>query len=226
MDIKFKKLNKTIIKCKKCPRLNKFINKIAQEKRPQNINEIYWGKPVTGFGKENAKLMILGLAPAAHGGTRTGRAFTGDKSGDVLFDCLYSVKISNQNFSTHLHDGLNLNKTYVTNVLKCVPPEDKPKIDELKNCSNYFNSEINYLKSLKVIVALGKVAFDNCVKIYKSRYTLNSKFLFIHGKEYLLPDNKMLIACYHPSPRNINTKVVTKKMICNLFLKAKKIARF
>ena len=226
MDIKFKKLNKTIIKCKKCPRLNKFINKIAREKRPQNINEKYWGKPVTGFGKENAKLMILGLAPAAHGGTRTGRAFTGDKSGDVLFDCLYSVKISNQNFSTHLNDGLNLNKTYVTNVLKCVPPEDKPKIDELKNCSNYFNSEINYLKNLKVIVALGKVAFDNCVKIYKSRYDLNSKFLFIHGKEYLLPDNKILIACYHPSPRNINTKVVTKKMICNLFLKAKKIARF
>lgn len=226
MDIKFKKLNKTIIKCKKCPRLKKFINKIAQEKRPQNLNEIYWGKPVTGFGKENAKLMILGLAPAAHGGTRTGRAFTGDKSGDVLFDCLYSVKISNQNFSTHLNDGLNLNKTYVTNVLKCVPPEDKPKINELKNCSNYFNSEINYLKDLKVIVALGKVAFDNCVKIYKSRYDLNSKFLFIHGKEYLLPDNKILIACYHPSPRNINTKVVTKKMICNLFLKAKKIARF
>ena len=226
MDIKFKKLNKTIIKCKKCPRLNKFINKIAQEKRPQNINEKYWGKPVTGFGKENAKLMILGLAPAAHGGTRTGRAFTGDKSGDVLFDCLYSAKISNQNFSTHLNDGLNLNKTYVTNVLKCVPPEDKPKIDELKNCSNYFNSEINYLKNLKVIVALGKVAFDNCVKIYKSRYDLNSKFLFIHGKEYLLPDNKILIACYHPSPRNINTKVVTKKMICNLFLKAKKIAKF
>ncbi|WP_440909405.1 uracil-DNA glycosylase [Candidatus Pelagibacter sp.] len=226
MDIKFKKLNKTIIKCKRCPRLNKFINKIAQEKRPQNINEKYWGKPVAGFGKENAKLMILGLAPAAHGGTRTGRAFTGDKSGDVLFDCLYSVKISNQNFSTHLHDGLNLNKTYVTNVLKCVPPEDKPKIDELKNCSNYFNSEINYLKNLKVIVALGKIAFDNCVKIYKSRYGLNSKFLFIHGKEYLLPDNKILIACYHPSPRNINTKVVTKKMICSLFLKAKKIARF
>ena len=226
MDIKFKKLNKTIIKCKRCSRLNKFINKIAQEKRPQNINEKYWGKPVTGFGKENAKLMILGLAPAAHGGTRTGRAFTGDKSGDVLFDCLYSVKISNQNFSTHLHDGLALNKTYVTNVLKCVPPEDKPKIDELKNCSNYFNSEINYLKNLKVIVALGKVAFDNCVKIYKSRYDLNSKFLFIHGKEYLLPDNKILIACYHPSPRNINTKVVTKKMICNLFLKAKKIAKF
>ena len=226
MDIKFKKLNKTIIKCKRCSRLNKFINKIAREKRPQNINEKYWGKPVTGFGKENAKLMILGLAPAAHGGTRTGRAFTGDKSGDVLFDCLYSVKISNQNFSTHLNDGLDLNKTYVTNVLKCVPPEDKPKIDELKNCSNYFNSEINYLKNLKVIVALGKVAFDNCVKIYKSRYDLNSKFLFIHGKEYLLPDNKILIACYHPSPRNINTKVVTKKMICNLFLKAKKIARF
>ena len=105
MNIKFKKLNKTIVNCKKCPRLTNFIKKISLEKRKQNINERYWGKPVTGFGNDNSKLMILGLAPAAHGGTRTGRAFTGDKSGDVLFKCLYDAKISNQNYSNNLKDG-------------------------------------------------------------------------------------------------------------------------
>ena len=226
MNIKFKNLNKTIIKCKKCPRLTKFIEKIAKEKRPQNIKEKYWGKPVTGFGASNSRLMILGLAPAAHGGTRTGRAFTGDKSGDVLFECLYKAKISNQNFSKNLNDGLKLKYTYVTNVLKCVPPGDKPKINELENCSNYFNSEIDNLKELKVIVALGKVAFDNCIKIYKKKFDFNNGLKFMHGKKYLLPDNRLLIACYHPSPRNINTKVVTKKMISNLFINAKKIAKF
>ena len=226
MNIKFKNLNKTIIKCKKCPRLTKFIEKIAKEKRPQNIKEKYWGKPVTGFGASNSRLMILGLAPAAHGGTRTGRAFTGDKSGDVLFECLYKAKISNQNFSKNLNDGLKLRYTYVTNILKCVPPGDKPKINELENCSNYFNSEIDNLKELKVIVTLGKVAFDNCVKIYKKKFDLNNGLKFVHGKKYLLPDNRFLIACYHPSPRNINTKVVTKKMISNLFINAKKIAKF
>ena len=226
MNIKFKNLNKTIIKCKKCPRLTKFIEKIAKEKRPQNIKEKYWGKPVTGFGASNSRLMILGLAPAAHGGTRTGRAFTGDKSGDVLFECLYKAKISNQNFSKNLNDGLKLRYTYVTNVLKCVPPGDKPKINELENCSNYFNSEIDNLKELKVIVTLGKVAFDNCIKIYKKKFDLNNGLKFVHGKKYLLPDNRFLIACYHPSPRNINTKVVTKKMISNLFINAKKIAKF
>ena len=126
MNIKFKKLNKTIVNCKKCPRLTNFIKKISTEKRKQNINEKYWGKPVTGFGDTKAKLMIVGLAPAAHGGTRTGRAFTGDKSGDFLFKSLHSVRISNQNFSNNIKDGLKLKSTYITNILKCVPPDDKP----------------------------------------------------------------------------------------------------
>ena len=162
MNNKFKNLNKTIVKCKKCPRLNNFIKKISTEKRKQNINEKYWGKPVTGFGDNQAKLMILGLAPAAHGGTRTGRAFTGDKSGDFLFRSLYAIKISNQNFSKKMNYVLKLNSTYITNILKCVPPCDKPLNNELINCSNYFMNELNNLKKLKVIVALGKVAFDNC----------------------------------------------------------------
>ena len=226
MNIKFKKLNKTIIKCKKCSRLNNFIKKISTEKRKQNINEKYWGKPVTGFGDIKAKLMILGLAPAAHGGTRTGRAFTGDKSGDFLFKSLYKVKISNQNFSNKMNDGLKLNSTYITNILKCVPPDDKPLNNELINCSNHFLNELNNLKKLKVIVTLGKIAFDNCLKIYKKKFKINQKFVFKHGRKYLLPDNRILIACYHPSPRNVNTKVITPIMINQLFRKAKKIAKF
>jgi uracil-DNA glycosylase family 4 len=226
MNIKFKKLNKTIVNCKKCPRLTNFIKKISLEKRKQNINEKYWGKPVTGFGDLKAKLMIIGLAPAAHGGTRTGRAFTGDKSGDFLFKSLYSVKISNQDYSKKNNDGLKLNSTYITNILKCVPPGDKPKNNELIKCSDYFIKELDYLENLSVIVALGKVAFDNCLKIYKKKFKINRKFEFKHGKKYLLPDNKTLIACYHPSPRNVNTKVVTTRMINQLFKKAKKIAKF
>ena len=151
MTIKFKNLNKTIIKCKKCPRLVKFIKKITTKKRRQNINETYWGKPVTGFGDHNAKILILGLAPAAHGGTRTGRAFTGDKSGDFLFKCLYEAQVANQPISTNLDDGLKLKSTYITNILKCVPPEDKPLSKEIHNCSVFLHNEINNLPKTKKI---------------------------------------------------------------------------
>ena len=225
MSIKSKKLNKTIVKCKKCPRLVSFIKKVSTEKRKQNINENYWGKPVTGFGDINAKLLILGLAPAAHGGTRTGRAFTGDKSGEFLFKCLYKAKITNQPTSTSLQDGLKLNSTYITNILKCVPPGDKPLNKELKNCSKYFDTEISNLKKLKIIITLGKVAFDNCLKFYKKKHTFIKKMHFKHGKSYLLPDNVTLIPSYHPSPRNVNTKLVSEKMMLKLFLRAKKMSK-
>jgi len=214
MSIKFKKLNNSIIKCKKCPRLIKFIKKISTIKRKQNISEVYWGKPVTGFGDVKAKLMIIGLAPAAHGGTRTGRAFTGDKSGNFLFNCLYKTGISSLPTSTSKKDGLKLNSTYITNILKCVPPDDKPLINELKNCSSYFDNEIQNLKNLKVIITLGKIAFDNCIKFYKRNFIINKKLIFKHGVKYHLPDGKILIPSYHPSPRNVNTKVInTQKMI-------------
>ena len=225
MNIKFKKLNNTIIKCKKCPRLIKFSKKISFEKRKQNIREVYWGKPVTGFGDINAKLMIIGLAPAAHGGTRTGRAFTGDKSGDFLFSCLNKVNISNLSTSRHKNDGLKLNSTYITNILKCVPPEDKPLKKELNNCSKYFDSEIKNLKNLKVIITLGKIAFDNCVKFYKRNFLINDKFIFKHGVKYFLPDGKILIPSYHPSPRNVNTKVINIKMMISLLRLAKKCSK-
>jgi uracil-DNA glycosylase family 4 len=224
MSIKFKNLNNTIIKCRKCPRLVKFIKKITTEKRKQNINEDYWGKPVTGFGDTSAKLLILGLAPAAHGGTRTGRAFTGDKSGEFLFKCLHKAKISNQSISVNLKDGLKLKSTYITNILKCVPPGDKPLNKELNNCSKYFDLEISNLKKLKIIITLGKVAFDNCLKFYKKKYILDKKFHFKHGKSYILPDNVILMPSYHPSPRNVNTKLISKKMMVNLFRKAKKLS--
>jgi len=223
MDIKLKNLNKTIIKCKKCPRLVKFINKISTEKRKQNINETYWGKPVTGFGDHNAKLLILGLAPAAHGGTRTGRAFTGDKSGEFLFKCLHKAKISNQSYSQNLNDGLKLKSTYITNILKCVPPKDRPLNSEINNCSLYLNKEIDRLKKIKVIITLGKVAFDTFLKLYKKKYTIYKKISFKHNQVINLMDGKFLISSYHPSPRNVNTKLINLKMMENFFIKAKKL---
>ena len=221
--INSKILKTKIIKCKKCTRLINFSKKISLEKRKQNINEKYWGKPVPGFGDLKAKLMIIGLAPAAHGGTRTGRAFTGDKSGDFLFKCLHSANISNQPYSNHINDGLKLNSTYITNILKCVPPEDKPNTQELNNCSSFFVSEISNLKNLKVIITLGKVAFDKCVQFYKKNHLINEKLIFKHGKKYQLPDGKTLIASYHPSPRNVNTKIINLQMMKKLFIKTKQI---
>ena len=226
MDIRLNNLNKTIVNCKKCPRLVKFVHKVSTKKRKQNINEVYWGKPVPGFGNLNAKLAIIGLAPAAHGGTRTGRAFTGDKSGDFLFKCLHDVGISNFPYSKSLNDNLKLNSTYITNILKCVPPEDKPQKNEISNCSNFFDEEILSLRSLKVIVTLGKVAFDSCIKLYKQKFNFKKKYIFNHGKSQLLPNGLIIMSSYHPSPRNVNTKLVSKKMMVNLFKKAKKRANF
>ena len=225
MSIKFKKLNNSIIKCKKCPRLIKFSKKISTIKRKQHMSETYWGKPVTGFGDIKAKLMIIGLAPAAHGGTRTGRAFTGDKSGDFLFHCLRKVGISNLPTSKHIKDGLKLNRTYITNILKCVPPDDKPLGIELNNCSNHFDNEIQSLKNLKVIITLGKIAFDNCIKFYKKNFIINKKLIFKHGVKYYLPDGKILIPSYHPSPRNVNTKVISTEKMMSLLIMAKKYSR-
>jgi len=226
MSIRFNNLNKTIVNCKKCPRLVNFVNKVSAEKRKQNINEVYWGKPVPGFGDLNSKLAIIGLAPAAHGGTRTGRAFTGDKSGDFLFKCLHQVGISNSPVSKNINDNLKLKSTYITNILKCVPPEDKPLSNEILNCSNYFDEEILYLKKLKVIVALGKIAHDNCIKLYKQKFNIKKKFIFKHGKKQLLPNGLIILSSYHPSPRNVNTKLISNKMMVSLFKKAKRLAKF
>ena len=225
MDIRLNHLNKTIINCKKCPRLVQYVKKVSTTKRKQNLTEIYWGKPVPGFGNLNSKIAIIGLAPAAHGGTRTGRAFTGDKSGDFLFKCLYESGISNHPFSRNINDNLKLKSTYITNFLKCVPPEDKPLRDELINCSDFFDEEILNLNQLKVIVTLGKIAFDNCSKIFKYKLNLNKKFHFKHGSIQYLSKNLIIVPSYHPSPRNVNTKLLSEKMLVTLLVKAKKLAK-
>ena len=220
----FEKLNKKIISCNKCSRLVKFRKKISKQKRKQYLKETYWGKPITGFGDQNGKILFVGLAPAAHGGTRTGRVFTGDRSSEFLYKCLYKANISNQSKSEHRNDGLKLNKAYITTALKCVPPGDKPKKNELDNCFAFFNSEISLLKNLKVIVALGKVAFDACTYLYKSKYKLNEKINFAHDKFYKLPDDIFLVGCYHPSPRNVNTGRINETKMTNLFRKVLKLA--
>ena len=220
----FEKLNKNIIGCNKCSRLVKFRKKISIKKRKKYLNEKYWGKPVTGFGDQKGKILFVGLAPAAHGGTRTGRVFTGDKSSDFLYKCLHKAKISNLSRSEHLNDGLKLRKAYITTALKCVPPGDKPEKKELDNCFNFFNSEITSLKNLKVIVALGKIAFDACKYFYKSKYNFNKKINFAHDKIYKLPNNILLVGCYHPSPRNVNTGRINEKKMTNLFKKVTKLA--
>ena len=220
----FERLNKKIIACNKCSRLVKFRKKISKEKRKQYLNETYWGKPITGFGDQNGKILFVGLAPAAHGGTRTGRVFTGDKSSEFLYKCLFNANISNQSKSEYINDGLKLKKAYITTALKCVPPGDKPEKNELDNCFSFFNSEITHLKNLKVIVALGKIAFDACKYFYKSKYEFNKKIDFAHDKVYKLPGDILLVGCYHPSPRNVNTGRINEKKMTNLFRKVLKLA--
>ncbi len=219
----FSNLKKEIISCEKCSRLIKFRKKIIKNKRKQFENERYWAKPITGFGDLKGKVLLVGLAPAAHGGTRTGRVFTGDKSSDFLYKCLYKAKISNKDKSQNINDGLKLNNAFITTALKCVPPEDKPIKKELSNCFKFFQEEIDLLKNLKVIIALGKIAFDACVEFYKVNYNFNTKIKFKHNKQYLLPNNIILLGCYHPSPRNVNTGRINEKKMTNVFQKALKI---
>ena len=217
-------LNKTIIHCTKCERLVNFREKIAKEKRKQYIDQIYWGKPITGYGDQNAKLLMVGLAPAAHGGNRTGRVFTGDKSADFLFSCLYKTGFANQPDSINKDDGLILRNMYLTTALKCVPPGDKPTSKELKTCFNYFNKEIGYLKNVSVIVALGKIGYDACLNYYKQYYQIKNKdFIFSHGSKNILPDNKLLVGSYHPSPRNVNTGRINQNKMVKLLNHIKEI---
>ena len=218
------KLNNKIIECRQCERLVGFREKIALEKRKQYLEQDYWGKPITGYGDKKAKLLMVGLAPAAHGGNRTGRVFTGDKSADFLFKCLYKAGFSNQSISINRNDGLILKNLYLTTALKCVPPGDKPTSLELKTCFRFFNQEINLLKNTKVILALGKIAHDACINYYKQKYEIKNKdFIFTHASQNRLPDNKILIGSYHPSPRNVNTKRINEQKMVELLGKVRKI---
>ncbi|MAI29612.1 MAG: uracil-DNA glycosylase [Rickettsiales bacterium] len=211
-----KEINKKITNCKKCPRLVNFREKVALEKRKQYQNEVYWGKPVPGFGDENAEILILGLAPAAHGGNRTGRLFTGDKSAEFLFKCLFKSNLANQPSSVYIGDGLKLKNIYITAALKCVPPFDKPNSNELESCFNFLKKELDSLQNIKTILTLGKIAFDACLKFFQIK---KSKAKFIHGKEYMTESNKKIVACYHPSPRNVNTKRINERGMVDLLTK-------
>ena len=224
MTINLEKLNKKIISCKQCDRLVKFRTKIAIEKRKQYKDEVYWGKPITGYGDLDAQLLMIGLAPAAHGGNRTGRVFTGDQSSDFLFKCLFAAGFSNQPTSLHKNDGLLLYNSYLTTALKCVPPGDKPTPSELKTCFSFFKNEINSLHKINIILALGKIAFDACINFYKQEYIIRNKdYIFSHGKKFKLPDNKILIGSYHPSPRNVNTGRINIKKMVSLLNDIKKL---
>ena len=200
-----KSLEKKVIKCRQCIRLVNFREKIAIEKRKSYANWEYWGKPVPGYGTETAKIMILGLAPAAHGGNRTGRVFTGDKSAEFLFKCLYHVGLSNQPNSEHRNDGLKLNG-YITAAVKCVPPGDKPTAEEKENCEKFLDEEFEMLKNIKIVLGLGKIGFDSCLKYIRKQYPLKMKdYKFGHGVRYEMPNDIILYGAFHPSPRNVNT---------------------
>lgn len=215
-------LEKKIIECRKCNRLVSFREKIAFEKRKSFMKWDYWGKPVPGYGDINERIMILGLAPAAHGGNRTGRVFTGDKSADFLFKCLHHVGLANQSNSDYRQDGLKL-KGYMTVAVKCVPPGDKPTPDEKTNCEPFLAQEFKIMPHLKVIVGLGKIGFDSCLKFIKKSYPIKMKdFKFGHGVRYELPNGLILFGSFHPSPRNVNTRKLTFEMMVKFFETLKK----
>ena len=213
-------LNRKIIQCCKCERLVNFREKIARTKRKQYLSQNYWGRPVHGFGDRNAEVLILGLAPAAHGANRTGRVFTGDKSSEFLFKSLFLANFANKVNSIDLYDGLKLKNVYISLVLKCVPPNDKPTSSELSNCFPYLLREINTLSNIKKVITLGKIAFEAYLKSLNYKI---SKFKFEHGKSYNVENKISLIACYHPSPRNVNTGRLSQDMLTSLFNKIRNV---
>ena len=220
--MKFKSLEKKILGCRKCSRLVNFREKIASEKRKSYMDWDYWGKPVSGYGDIDERMMILGLAPAAHGANRTGRVFTGDKSADFLFKCLHHVGLANQPNSDHRQDGLKL-KGYMTVAVKCVPPADKPAAEEKINCESFLAREFEIMSNLKVVVGLGKIGFDSCLKFIRKTHPIKMKdFKFGHGVRYELPNGLILFGSFHPSPRNVNTRKLTFKMMVQFFETLKK----
>lgn len=218
-------LNEEIVACRKCSRLVKNREKVAREKRRAFRGCEYWGKPVPGFGDAQAQLLILGLAPAAHGANRTGRMFTGDRSGDFLYTALHKAGFANQSTSQHREDGLQLRNAYITATCRCAPPENKPLPREISNCQNYLERELEILKP-KAILALGKIAWDAYLQILKQRRVIVSRALypFAHGAEAEVgPGTPRLFGVYHPSQQNTQTGKVTQAMYAQVL---RRIHRF
>ena len=202
-----------VIECKQCPRLIKYISQIGQTKVKRFIDEDYWAKPLPGYGDSAATLLIIGLAPAAHGGNRTGRIFTGDSSGDWLAKALFETGFANQQTSISKNDGYSLRNAYVTAIVKCAPPKNIPIPTEIMNCSQHLKTEIKLLEDhVKVIITLGKIAFDSYCKISGLK-----GLTFGHNLVYPLEENKKLISSYHPSKRNTNTGTWTWDMWIEIF---------
>ena len=207
-------LNDEIVTCGKCPRLVSYREKVALEKRRAYREWTYWGKPVPGFGDARAQLLILGLAPAAHGANRTGRMFTGDRSGDFLYAALHKAGFANQATSLHRDDGLRLKNAYISATCRCAPPENKPLPEEISNCRGYLERELGIFKPT-AILALGKIAWDAYLEILKLRGVIASRALytFAHGAEAeVAPSAPRLFGVYHPSQQNTQTGRVTPVM--------------
>jgi len=211
-------LNEEIVACRKCPRLVRYRERIAREKRYAYRDWTYWGKPVPGFGDAHARLLILGLAPAAHGANRTGRMFTGDRSGDFLYAAMHKAGFANQPTSLHRDDGLQVHDAYISATCRCAPPDNKPLPNEIANCRGYFERELEILQP-RAVLLLGKIAWDAFLEILKQRGVIASRALykFAHGAEAeVAPGTPRLFGVYHPSQQNTQTGRVTPAMYASV----------
>jgi uracil-DNA glycosylase len=216
-------LNQEIIACTRCSRLIAHCQKVGREKRRAYMDWDYWAKPVPGFGDPKARVLILGLAPGAHGSNRTGRPFTGDGSGYFMYPVLHKAGFASQPTATHRGDGLRLKDAYITAAVRCAPPQNKPAPDEIANCSIFLDREMAALKNVKIVVALGRIGFDAYLNYLKRRGLAVSKagIVFGHGAHYEMPDGRILLCSYHPSQQNTQTGKLTEKMFLEVFVKAR-----
>lgn len=215
-NLKLETLQRTVMQCRRCPRLVEYREKVAREKRRMFRDWDYWGKPVPSFGDPKAELLIVGLAPAAHGANRTGRMFTGDRSGDFLFRALYEAGYASQPEGRDREDGLQLRRCYITAALRCAPPANKPLPQELRNCQPYLESELEILGRVRAVLALGKIGFDRYLAVVAEHLELppRSRMPFGHGVSYELPGGlPRLFASYHPSQQNTQTGKLTPAMM-------------
>lgn len=218
--------NQEVINCRKCPRLVAWRKQVAVEKRKAYRECSYWGKPVPGFGDLNAEILVLGLAPGAHGSNRTGRMFTGDASGDFLFPALYRADLCSQPNASLGEDAMQLNGIFITAVCRCVPPKNRPTREEVIKCQPFLAREVQLLNDLKGIVALGQIAFNSAINIFKSvyKFKLSPKPKFSHGKLIQVEDNlPWLLSSYHPSRQNTQTGRLTKQMFDSIWETAIKL---
>jgi uracil-DNA glycosylase family 4 len=218
------RLNKCIISCRLCPRLVRWREKVAREKRAAYRDETYWGRPVPGFGDPQARVLICGLAPAAHGGNRTGRVFTGDRSGDWLFAALHRAGFASQPTSIHRKDGLRLTSCYITACVRCAPPDNHPTPKERDNCLPYLVKELQVLRHVRVIICLGSFAWNGALRALTAcGLAMEPKPRFGHGAEAVIGPYTLL-GCYHPSQQNTFTGRLTEPMLDAIFRRARGLA--